>query len=140
MGLNLRPHHVAISVKDIDNSIEFYEKLGFRLLYKNSGNGLGVSSAQLKLNDFILEIFCFPKNKDYHSDNIAQGNDIEKVGVKHLALNCDDIGETYSKLKKLGLLSPNSEIKLSKSAGFKYMHIPDPDGYWVEIVQDDRGY
>ena len=52
-------NHVAISVTDIDKSIEFYKKFGFEEFKKWKAEDESIKINMLKLNNIVLEIFCY---------------------------------------------------------------------------------
>ncbi len=121
-------HHSALKVRDLDEAIAFYEKLGMKF-YTSWGEGNG----RIAMMDFgdggILELF-------------AGGNDNETVDAKyiHLALRVDDVDEAYGIALKAGA-KPKSEprvvpldskpVKLTLNCGFVY----GPSGEEVEFFR-----
>lgn len=138
MNLNLAPHHVAISVTEINQSIDFYEKLGFKKVHYFESEDSKVKIAHLKLNELFLEIFEFSDNEGslkYSQDKAGA----DSIGVKHLALKTDDIYKTLSLMIEAGLAGESTEVVMGRT-NVLYFFIRDPDNIWVEIVQDDRLY
>ena len=92
-------HHSALKVRDLDEAIAFYEKLGMKF-YTSWGEGNG----RIAMMDFgdggILELF-------------AGGNDNETVDATyiHLALRVDDVDEAYGLALKAGA-KPKSEPRV----------------------------
>ena len=121
-------HHSALKVRDLDEAIAFYEKLGMKF-YTSWGEGNG----RIAMMDFgdggILELF-------------AGGNDNETVDSKyiHLALRVDDVDEAYGIALKAGA-KPKSEprvvpldskpVKLTLNCGFVF----GPSGEEVEFFR-----
>ena len=121
-------HHSALKVRDLDEAIAFYEKLGMKF-YTSWGEGNG----RIAMMDFgdggILELF-------------AGGNDNETVDAKyiHLALRVDDVDEAYGIALKAGA-KPKSEprvvpldskpVKLTLNCGFVF----GPSGEEVEFFR-----
>ena len=121
-------HHSALKVRDLDEAIAFYEKLGMKF-YTSWGDGNG----RIAMMDFgdggILELF-------------AGGNDNETVDAKyiHLALRVDDVDEAYGIALKAGA-KPKSEprvvpldskpVKLTLNCGFVF----GPSGEEVEFFR-----
>ncbi len=131
--MKFKPHHVAISVKDIAKSKRFYEIFGFKEVFSYHDENL--SLCHMKLGDFILEIFAF-KNA-IKKEDLPLWEELKIIGVKHLALQVEDINKALKFLQEKGIISEDITIKIGKS-GIKYFFIKDPDGIFVEIVEDNR--
>ena len=56
-------NHVAISVTDIERSIEFYKKFGFQEFKSWKAEDGSIKINMLKLNNTVLEIFCYKEDK-----------------------------------------------------------------------------
>ena len=72
--------HIAITVKDLEESILFYIKFGYEL--KNSFNNDGYKWATLKLNSHSLELFQMTNDKEKDLEEVADEN------KNHLKLCC----------------------------------------------------
>lgn len=135
--MNLRPHHTAITVRDLQKSQAFYEILGYEQVHKYEEDDGSMSIVHLKLGDSFLEIFYYPKNKDKPALELEYANNLEDIGVKHIALWTDDIEASLKDLREKGLANDKTEITVGRTK-VSYFFIKDPDGVWVEIVKDDR--
>ena len=91
----------------------------------------------LKLGSSFLEIFAYKKNQDIPPVNYEYANNLEDIGVKHIALWVDDIEAALADLQAKGLASVATKITVGKTK-VSYFFIKDPDGMWVEIIKDDR--
>lgn len=130
-------HHFTLSVRDIETSTQFYRIFGFRPVLEWSGDGgVLVITHLLGPSDLILEMFRYERNADHPSLANDVGNDLERIGVKHIAFTVPDIHSAYTRLQgmKAGALT---EVKRGRT-GIDYFFVSDPDGNWVEIVQDER--
>jgi glyoxylase I family protein len=136
MSTNFKIHHVAISVRSLDRTADFYGILGFRLclLWNSSDDSLRL--AHLALADgYILEVFEYSTNRTARPSDLSVGNATEVVGVKHLALRVDNLNVTRDELVGRGM-EPTPIGRGRTDVMFCYVR--DPDGLWVELIQDDR--
>ena len=67
--------HIAITVNNLDESIDFYKKIGYELLERFSDDGY--NWATLRLNNHSLELFQI-NNKDKSFDHIAYSYNDDK--------------------------------------------------------------
>jgi glyoxylase I family protein len=135
--MNYQPHHTAISVRNLTDSLKFYEALGFKQVHRYDESDDSMSIVHLKLKNYFLEIFAYYNNENISPLELGFANEPEKVGVKHLALHTDDIEAALEDMKQKGLTAQDTKITFGRTK-VSYFFIKDPDGMWVEIVKDDR--
>jgi catechol 2,3-dioxygenase-like lactoylglutathione lyase family enzyme len=135
--MKLSIHHVAITVKNIEKSVSFYEKLGFKKVLHWKSEDKSVEIVNMKLGDFFLEIFFFSPYKEIPHLYRDLWENLKIIGVKHFALKTEDIEKTLNHLKSAGIAEENTKINKGRT-GILYFFIKDPDGIFVEIVQDNR--
>lgn len=127
--------HVAISVSDFERSEDFYKKLGFKF-YKNYLDPEGRLVIVLLINDnVILELFNYKEYKPLREHCIDNGLDLQMLGTKHFGLCVKDLNKAAEFLVKNGILKQHPTIKKGR-LGRDYFWIKDPDGVWVEIIED----
>ena len=132
------PHHVSLSVSNLDKSITFYRLLGFKPFTEWEAEDHSIKIAQLVLyKDYFLELFYYPKNKKTKLVKRGIGNDLDQVGIKHMALIVGDLAKTRRRLKSKGV-TDLTEIKEARSLPVHYFFCRDPDGIWVEIISKDH--
>ena len=127
-------HHVAISVSNIKNSIEFYGLLNFKEVFHWKNEDASLQIVHLRLGDFLLEMFSFQKNEKLEAVEFEK--DLHFIGVKHFALKVKsiEIAKDYFISNKV---RENIEI-IQGRTGLKYFFITDPDNINLEIVEDNR--
>ena len=93
----------------------------------------------LKLGSVILELFAFAKNQHLVKLDQTIADDLENIGVKHFGLQVPDLQIAFDTIKQAGYQFGSPDIQHGRT-NIDYFFIQDPDGMWVEIVQDDRRY
>jgi len=121
--MELGAFSVSLSVKDLNNSKEFYEKLGFTVM----GGGMDMNYLIMKNGTTLIGLFqgMFEGNKLTFNpgwDTIGQNVD-----------DFDDIREIQRKLKESGIAMVN-EVE-ENSEGPANFVITDPDGNVILVDQ-----
>lgn len=131
-------HHIAISVSDLNKSIEFYGIFGFKKLAQWDAPDGSMKVVHLKLGDCMLELFNFKNHHPAPISSLAIETDLPTLGVKHFGLQVKSIEEIKNFLQKNGI-SGDVTIKKGHLVA-EYFFVKDPDGILIEIVQDDRTF
>lgn len=118
--------HIALKVRDLQASIDFYEKLGFpeflRLLETDGTPWI----VYMRFDDNLyLELF---PGGDGPADSTG-------TGVNHLSLTVDDIEETERHLESVGIRLEAPRKEARGVDGNRGMWIVDPDGNRIEIME-----
>lgn len=135
--MNYKPHHTAISVRNLVDSLKFYEALGYQQVHRYDEDDGSMSIVHLKLEESFLEIFWYPENQDKPPVDYEYANNLEEIGVKHIALWADDLEASLADFKSKGLADETTKITVGRTK-VSYFFIKDPDGVWVEFVKDER--
>ena len=130
------PHHISLSVKNLKVSIEFYAVFGFSPVANYTDTNLGIAICHLTLQDLILELICLNQSVPYSASGQTIFDDLSVRGIKHFALKVDDLETTICNLAAQGIqlaCGPCSGL-----TGIKYVFVKDPDGIYLEILEDRR--
>lgn len=127
--------HVALSVTNIEKSVEFYKKFGFTEFKSWKSEDESIKITTLKLNDIVLEMFCYKEYSELPNTAKTVATDLQVIGTKHFALGVDDIEEAEKFVIKNDICK-NVDIKTGR-LGKQYFFISDPDGILVEIIENN---
>lgn len=130
-------NHIAISVTNMETSIEFYKKFGFQEFKAWKADDESIKINMLKLENIVLEIFCYQENKQLPQTAKSLVTDLPIVGTKHFALGVEDIEKAKQFIIENNICHDHEiEIKVGR-LGKPYFFIHDPDGILVEIIEKD---
>ena len=115
--------HIELIVRDVDETIGFFQKLGFEVLTRTPHHG---DSAELKLPGDGQTIF------EIHR---VQGE--ENPGVNHIAFRCDDLPTTHRQLAGAGVAFETTPHLVPQS-GRLIANLRDPDGWRLQLVDPTR--
>jgi len=118
--------HTRIRVSDLDRTIAFYEKLGFRCVRRTDRSPAGNQLAFLELegNEHFLELCYSP---DYQL-KVPEDLMHTAIGYADLIAKCDE-------LERQGIEIWPSGWREKFPAGSKMAFVTDPDGYEVELLE-----
>jgi lactoylglutathione lyase len=118
--------HVAIRVKDVTRTLDFYVgKLGFEEMLRLDRDGRLWLLYLRVTDDQYLEVFPEGVGES------ASGK--EAVGFNHLCLQVSDIEAAVAELKAVGV-PLTAELKLGAD-GNRQAWIEDPDGHRIELME-----
>ena len=136
-------HHTGIVVKNLENSIAFYEDvIGLTLSARRERNGglitkiVGYPNVHLKAALFDLENGHFfelleyiePQPKEMPTEQRAV------LGASHIAFMVTDISQTLESVVKNGGIPLNEPVEFI--SGRSGCYLQDPDGNWIEFIED----
>lgn len=117
-------NHIALSVKDVDQSITFYQKVFNLKEIKNTASSS--KTRWLSLGEG-KELHLIPRPKD----------EIKISKTVHFALNTTNIERFVLHLEQLNIKYFNWVDEPNKiyvrNDGVKQVYFKDPNGYWVEV-------
>jgi len=137
MATDYRPHHIAFTVRDLEASKSFYGYFGFRLVAEWSAQDTSLTISHLRRdNGFVLEFFHYAANAEQQQPTFTVGNNLPEVGVKHLGFSVEDLAATREEILAAGI-GEVTEITRGRTL-VDYFFVRDPDGMYVEVVNDAR--
>ncbi|MEO9952984.1 VOC family protein [Nonlabens sp.] len=117
-------NHIALSVKDADRSVAFYQKV------------LQLEEIENTASDSKTRWLSIHEGKQLHL--IPRPNFQIKINkAVHFALTTTDLDSFINTLKELNmeysdwLNTPNKDY--IRKDGIRQVYFQDPDGYWIEI-------
>lgn len=132
----MRFHHAAISVDDMQSSLEFYGQLGFESAAEWADPSGSPRICHMKLGDVLLELFWFADRQPAPESAGRLETDLSRTGSKHFALQVESIADAKRFVEERGLAS---DIRIIEGkTGVTYFFIKDPSGILLEFVEDRR--
>jgi glyoxylase I family protein len=121
-------HHCAIICSDYQKSKDFYTRiLGFRVIGENFRAERNSWKLDMSIqNTYAIELFSFPTPPQRLSQP-------EACGLRHLALEVDDIGQSVSWLQQNGVLT--EPVRIDEYTGKKFTFFTDPDNLPLELYE-----
>lgn len=121
--------HIAITINNIQDTKDFYTKLGF--LVKEDTYSQEKKRHFLLLEGFGLEmeVFCFDEQLP---DQYYEAH-VQKVGLQHIAFPVANVEEKKIELLSKGLVL-SRDVTVS-SLGVKHINIIDPSGIVIEFFE-----
>jgi len=143
-NMDIRFEHVALSVSDLERSIDFYcMNFGFELMRTMQGSellgkivgmpGCQVRIAHLKCGSSSLELFEYkvPEGKLIPADRIQADK-----GFNHIGFRSDNVRQEYEKLKMQGVRFISEPVEFRKDVWIVYFH--GPDGEVCELREAEQ--
>lgn len=132
-------HHTGITVSDLDRSVAFYEKFGYKRIELTTESGaevsagLGVDGADLRVA--MLEA---PNNKleliQYVSPDGGSGPlPNNGIGAAHVCIEVEDVDAAVAELREQGVEFFTDPI--THESGIRWVYAKDPDGITAELLQ-----
>lgn len=117
-----RLHHTAIQVEDLEESIKFYESIGFKVV-KEFEKDEPKSKAAFIENGTLLELWQFENENDPQTQIIK----------KHIGLETDDLERDLRDFQQNGY---EIVIPITKGVTIKqFAFVKDKNGNYFELVE-----
>jgi lactoylglutathione lyase len=120
-------HHYGLPTRNMDATVEFYQKLGAEIVFETTVLEAGESCrvVHLKVADLYVEA--------YERGEIAGA----PGAIDHIAVSTDDITGAFEEARRLGLDFAVEEIGVSDywPGTARWFHLVGPSGERVEFAQ-----
>lgn len=130
-----KPHHIGITVSDIERSRAWYaDTLGFTEVKRVNLPDRGLTILLIERDGFILELFEKAGSTPIREEEREVPSSLGYGGYRHLAFTVASVDEVWAEFEKKGVdlvVAPNDNPNL----GFRLCFIRDPDGVLLEFVQ-----
>lgn len=137
-------HHVGITVRDLESSLQWYERtFGLTREFIAHGSGpelstaVGVKDADLsfaflRFGSCVLELLCYANERE---DTFERSN--ADVGSAHVCIDVPDVHAAYEDLRAKGIefLAPPLFIADGPLAGCSFVYFKDPNGVTLELFE-----
>lgn len=131
--IKLIPHHLGISVPELEASITWYrDMLGFSIEKHLTIEAIPARVAFMKHGDFFIELFEMEGAAPLPEDRRYPNRDIRAHGIKHLAFAVQDVHEFINAMKKRGV-DIAMDVKMMENKAMAF--IRDNAGNLIEIVE-----
>ena len=132
-SIRLKPHHLGISVADLEASIAWYrEKLDFKVVNRLTIDTIPAKIAFLQHGDFAVELFEVPGASPLPEDRRVPNKDLRTHGTKHIALAVKDTKKVVEVLKGRGVDIAKDITEVDQTI---IAFIRDNTGNLIEIFQ-----
>ncbi|MDR1127227.1 MAG: VOC family protein [Treponema sp.] len=126
-------NHFGISVKDMDESVKWYERVfGFTVVDHSVIPANGVKVCHMQAPGFLLEIFCPSDPLPLPKDRKDPNRDILTLGNKHISYGVSDAHILPEELKKLGV----NIVFIAEVDNTYAVYIQDNTGNLIEIFEE----
>lgn len=126
-------HHAALSVGDMQRSIDFYNRhFGFEVDSRAVGDDGKLEIVHLRRDDNYIELFCHAEARPLPESAKTLDGDLRQVGTKHFAFHTDDAYGLHERLENDGV-----EVLMdvqTNNPTYYYFFFRDPDDILVEII------
>ena len=142
-------HHVGITVRDMEESLEWYGRIfGVQPEFIAHGDGPDLAKAVgvpdcdlqfafLRFGSCVIELLCYANERE---DTFDRSN--ADVGSAHVCIEVPDLQKAYEDLQAKGVefLAPPLHIDDGPLAGGAFAYFKDPNGVTLELSHGFHGH
>lgn len=132
-GIKLKPHHIGISVPDIEASVAWYRDiLGFTLVKSMNIKAIPAKVSFMKNGDFYIELFEVKGSAPLPEPRRDPHTDLVVNGTKHIALAVENLDSVVDSLKERGVDFAMELTEINPGEWACFIH--DNSGNLLELV------
>jgi len=130
-AIQIRPHHAALSVADLDDTIAWYGRMfGFELERREHVPHIPADVAFLRNGAFRLELFQVPHAAPLPADRRVPDADLRTHGHKHVCFGVPDAAAAIQALRAKG-----ADIVMERDMnGVRIAFLRDNTGNLIEVL------
>lgn len=126
----MKLHHVALTIKDLEISLPFYESnFGFKEIKRFRRDDMGATGCMIENENIIIELWQYDNFKEGTKEDMSFG------GIKHIAFTEDYVEAVYNRFTEKGIVC--GPLRKGASGGV-YFFLKDPDGNEIEIYKSNN--
>lgn len=128
-----KPLHVGISVRNMDDAIDWYIKnLNFEIMKDDYIPPLKSRIVFIKNGNFQIELFQYDDPKSIPEERLTPNTDLQTVGTKHIAFQTEDMNALKEKFLANGVDIAHEVVMEGNSV----MFIRDNSGVLIEFIEN----
>lgn len=135
----LKPLHISLSVKNLEESIKWYEEhLDFKLVFSMYLEAHHAKLAFIRHGDFEIEMFQHDESQPLPAQRLDPHEDQKTQGTKHIAFLVEDVEALAARLSAEGVeIITGPKVMECKEAHVreKICFIHDLNGICIEFIQ-----
>ncbi len=125
--------HLGIPAWNLNTSIEFYEKLGFKVIHRKQTyhNDTPVEAAFVQLHEFVIELY------ELQGEDLAEVKCRQNGHVDHFAINAIDVEKLFEVFQATNFELIDHELQHIDffDKGVKFFRIMGPSKEVIEFNQ-----
>lgn len=131
--IDYRIKHFAISVADMDETIEWYDRvLGFKCISREHLKGPRSEMATLSNGSLEIEVFLHDETIPIPPERTSPSTDPQVQGMKHVCFSCDDLDAVIDHFNECGVKIVMGPATMGDK---RLCYINDNTGNLLEFMQ-----
>ncbi|RSD10232.1 VOC family protein [Amycolatopsis eburnea] len=131
---NLDFDNVAVSVTDLDRSLEWYERvLGFKVLYRTFSTAVNAELVVIHRDGARIELLLQDGARRNPDADIVPGPHLKTSGVKAIVFRTDDLEGITEYLESCNVTF-DWKVRTLSADGLRSTMIRDPDGVLINVL------